>query len=243
MADSKINKDGVIHLFNGKDLSNFYTFIKDRGRNNDPKKVFTVKDGMIRISGEEYGCITTLQEFENYHLIVEFKWGKMTFAPRKQRARDSGILLHSVGEDGAWGGIWMNSIEMQMIEGGTGDLLVLGDDVEQFRLTCTVAPEKSGDSYVYQPDGKSVTIYKGRINWWGRDPDWKDVKGFRGKNDAENPLGKWNRYEGIVKGQGIKAFLNGLLINECTDIRPHKGRIQFQSEGAEVFFRRIDLIP
>ena len=52
----------TISLFNGKDLSSFYTFIKDRGKNTDPQKVFTVKDGVIRISGEEWGCITSNDE-------------------------------------------------------------------------------------------------------------------------------------------------------------------------------------
>ena len=103
--------------------------------------------------------------------------------------------------------------------------------------------EKAGNNYVYQTNGKPVTINGGRINWWGRDPNWKDVKGFRGKNDVEKPLGQWNRYEGIVKGQTIEVLLNGVLINQATDVKPRKGRIQIQSEGAEVFFRRIDLIP
>src|SRR5690606_25154530 len=87
-----------IDLFNGKNLDGWYTFIKDRGKDSDIKKVFTVKDGMIRISGEEYGCITTNEEFENYKLVVEFKWGEETFDPRIDKARDSGILLHSQGE-------------------------------------------------------------------------------------------------------------------------------------------------
>ena len=103
-------KNKVI-LFNGKNLDGWYTFVQNRGRDIDPKKVFTVQDGMIRISGEEWGGITSNEEFENYRLIVEFKWGGKTFAPRLENARDSGILLHSVGEDGASDGIWMHSIE------------------------------------------------------------------------------------------------------------------------------------
>jgi hypothetical protein len=105
-----------IDLFNGKDLSGWYIFLKEKGVNNDPNGVFTVKDGNIVISGEEFGCITTEDEFENYKLTVEFKWGKRTFYPREDRARDSGILLHSVGEDGASDGTWMHSIECQLIE-------------------------------------------------------------------------------------------------------------------------------
>src|SRR5436305_1067120 len=55
-ADGK--DDATVHLFNGKDLTHFYTFLgapakgeKPRGKNNDPDKVFSVHDGVLRISG------------------------------------------------------------------------------------------------------------------------------------------------------------------------------------------------
>jgi len=233
----------TIRLFNGKDLDGFYTFLRNRGRDSDPMKVFTVHDGLLRISGQEWGCITTVKAYENYHLIAEFKWGDKTHAPRQTRARDSGILLHSVGKDGAYGGVWMRSIECQIIEGGTGDFIVVGDKSKKFALTCTVAAEKSGNCHVYQPDGKRVTVHGGRINWFGRDPAWRDVKGFRGKRDVEKPVGQWNRLECIVDGVTITVILNGVTVNRCVDVRPRKGRIQVQSEGAEIFFRRIDLMP
>ena len=243
-ADSKINKGRTIHLFNGKDLSNFYIFLKDRGRNNDPKKTFTVKDGIIRVSGEEWGCLTSEEEYENYRLVVEYKWGEKTFAPRKNNARDSGVWVHSIGEDGSVWGMWMYGIAADIIEGGTGDLLPIweGDESEKFSLTATVAPKKV-QGYVYQPNGKPVMFNDDRLNWWGRDPNWKDVKGFRGRNDVEKPLGEWNHYECIAKGQSLEVFLNGVLVNRATDVKPFKGRIQIQSESAEIFFRRIDLIP
>jgi hypothetical protein len=230
-----------IQLFNGKNLDGWYTFLKERGRNNDPKGVFTVKDGTIRISGEEFGCITTEKEYENYRLLVEFKWGEKTFDPRLDKARDSGILLHSVGEDGGVSGIWMHSMECQLIEGGTGDFIVVGDGSEQFSLTASVAPVKDPGTYVYQAGGEQVTIHDGRINWYGRDPKWQDVKGFRGANDVEKPAGGWNKLECIVDGNEITVILNGKLVNHAVGVRPSKGKIQIQSEGAEIFFRKVEL--
>ena len=234
---------GTIHLFNGKDLSGFYTFIKDRGRDQDPEKVFTVNGGLLRISGQEWGCVTSADEYENYRLIVEFKWGELTHAPRVAAARDSGVLVHSVGADGAYGGAWMHSIECQVIEGGTGDVIVVGDGSDQFKVTCPAAAELSGGCPVFQPDGKPVTIKEGRMNWYGRDPDWKDVKGFRGKQDVEKPAGEWNLYECIAEGDTLTLLLNGVVVNKCFDVRPRKGRIQIQSEGAEIFVRRVDVVP
>ena len=238
---SKDKQNTEVQLFNGKNLDGWYTYIKDKGKNNDPNKVFTVAEGMIRISGEEFGCITTSDEFDNYKLTVEFKWGELTCAPRVEKARDSGILLQSIGADGAAGGIWMNSLECQLIEGGTGDIIVVGDGSKSFSVTCPVAPEKQGDSYIYMLSGKPVTINEGRINWFGRDPEWKDIKGFRGAKDAEKPLGKWNKIECFVKDGDIKIYLNGTLVNHAVDSQPRKGRIQIQSEGAEIFVRRVEI--
>lgn len=238
-----LDPNETIRLFNGKNLDGFYTFIKGRGRGSDPKGVFTVQDGILRISGEEWGCITTEKEFENYQLVVEFKWGEKNWPPREEKARDSGLLVHSVGEDGSYSGIWMNSIECQMIEGGTGDFIVVGDGTDRFSITGPAAKEMHGSSPVYEPGGAPVTLHKGRLNWWGRDPEWQDVLGFRGPRDVERPLGEWNRYECIADGSRLKLVLNGEVVNECYDVRPSKGRIQIQSESAEVFVRRMDLTP
>ncbi|MCL4217212.1 MAG: DUF1080 domain-containing protein [Candidatus Hydrogenedentes bacterium] len=232
-----------VHLFNGENLDGFYTWIKDRGRDQDPKAVFTVADGLLRISGEEWGCVTSVDEYENYHLVAEFKWGDEVFAPRMENTRDNGILINSTGEDGAYSGIWMCGIELQIIEGGTGDLLAVGDGTEAYSLTCPVAQEMQGSSHVYEPGGEPVTINSGRINWWGRDPDWTDTLGFRGAQDVEKPVGEWNTYECIVDDGHLTVILNGVIVNEAIDMQPRKGRIQIQSEGAEIFFRRFDLLP
>ena len=101
-AQAPSPRQHTVHLFNGKNLDGWYTFIKDRGRNNDPKKVFTVQDGMLHISGEEWGCITTNEEYKNYKLVVEYKWGEETHGSRLNNARDNGILFHSKGADGGY---------------------------------------------------------------------------------------------------------------------------------------------
>lgn len=233
---------GTIELFNGENLDGWYTFLKGYGKNNDPKDVFTVEDGLIHISGEEWGGILTEEEYEDYKLVVEFKWGDKTFEPRKNKARDNGILIHSQGEDGG-SGTWMHSIEVQIIEGGTGDFIVVGDGSDKFSVSSSVASEKQGNSFIFKPGGEPATINSGRINWLGRDPDWRDVKGFRGEEDAEMAVGEWNKIEVIAIDDNILVFLNGNLVNEAYDVKPSKGKIQIQSEGAQMFVRRVELTP
>ena len=135
----------------------------------------------------------------------------------------------------------MHSIECQIIEGGTGDILVVGDGSDNFSVTSTI---KSGKGpKVFEPAGNNpITITGGRIDWPGRDPSWKDVLGFRGGEDVEHALGEWNTLEIIANGGDIKVFLNNRMVNHVWNSTPGKGRIQLQSEGAEMFFRRIDLV-
>lgn len=228
-------------LFNGRDLTNFYTYLGPKagekepiGRNADPLGVFTVKDGVIRASGEVFGYFATEKEYENYRLVVEFKWGEKTFAPRKTQARDSGILFHVTGEDK----VWPKSIEYQIIEGGTGDILLVGGTSMDFDET--LLPRfASKREQMLSPDGKRIV--KGRVNWEKRAKDWKDVLGFRGPDDIEKPAGEWNTMELICYDGTFTYLLNGQKVAEGRGAEPRKGRIVLQSEGAEIFFRKVDI--
>jgi len=227
-------RGGAVALFNGKDLSGFYTYLKPHGKNSDPNKVFTVADGVIRVSGQDFGYFATEKEYENYHLTVEFKWGDETFAPRKDKARDSGLLFHMVDEDK----VWPKSHEYQIMEGMTGELILVGgttvdfDDSFKGRLR-----NPKGLS----PDGKR--ILSGGVKFYGRGEDWKDVLGYRGKDDVEKPVGEWNVLELICDGRSYTYVANGKTVLKCTGADPAKGRIVLQSEGAELFFRKVELRP
>ena len=66
----------AIALFNGKDLTGWTIFIRHADKSDprsDPKAIFRVENGVIHISGEEFGCLTTQKEYDNYRLAVEFK--------------------------------------------------------------------------------------------------------------------------------------------------------------------------
>lgn len=229
-----------IALFNGRDLDGWYTWSRD-SKYEDPKKVFTVVDGVIRISGEEWGGLATNQMYRDYHLVVEWKWGGATHGERKTKARDSGILVHGTGEDGAHAGTWLESIESQAIEGGCGDFIMVGGRNKP-SLTAEVV-EGPNNQLIWHKGGKSVTRDSGRFNWYGRDPDWKDEIGFRGKQDVEKPMGEWNRQEVVCDRDTIRNIVNGKEVNYATQSSHTFGKIQLQSEGAEILIRRVELLP
>jgi hypothetical protein len=254
-AQVAIRPDTVVHLFDGKSLDAFYTWVVDSHR-DDPLRVFTVVDQVdgapaIRISGEKWGGLITRESYRDYHLIVEFRWGLLTWGRRRNAARDSGVLVHGQGADGNTGrdfnGPWMRSIEAQIIEGGVGDMiLVAGFEADGTKVTPRISARAGKDrdgEPVFDPNGEIREFASDRINWYGRDVDWQDRLGFRGKADVEDPYGGWTRLEVIAQGDRITYVVNRKVVNEGLRSSLTEGKILIQSEGAEIFFRRIDLEP
>lgn len=239
-----IRPEGVIRLFNGKDLAGLTTWLKATQR-EDPKKVFTVHDGLLHVSGEGNGYVATEKAYQDYHLIVEYKWGQRTDGGKY--VRNSGILLHAVGPDGGAGGTWMSSIECQLAQGCVGDLIVIrgqGADgaVVPVALTSEVVlgPDKRPR---WKKGGESRVFTKGQLWWAQHDPDFKELLDTRGKQDVESPLGEWTRVECLCAGKRITILVNGITVNACSDTFPSGGKILLQSEGFEMFFRRFELHP
>lgn len=117
--------DEPVKLFNGKDLSGWSIYVRHNEKGVDPRKdtkgIFKVEDGVIHISGEEFACLTTDKEYENYHLKLEFKWGEKRWKPRETAKRDSGLLYHCTGPDK----VWTKSVECQIQETDCGDFYMV----------------------------------------------------------------------------------------------------------------------
>lgn len=216
--------------------------IRPIGYNKDSFGVFSVLQEpgglVLRISGEVYGCVFTRQVYENYHLRLQVKWGRDKYEPRKNKLKDSGILYHSVGEAGAeyWRS-WMLSQEFQVMEGHMGDFWCQANsaiDIRSFpseSVMNRVADEK-------QPFG---TFKKG-----------SDFYCMRSGN-YESPAGEWTTLELICFEGKSLHIVNGHVVMVLKDSRytlPDqkevpltRGRIQLQSEAAEVFYRNIQIKP
>jgi hypothetical protein len=237
---------GWTSLFNGRDLSGWTTWVSMqptspdmkaptsvRGLNTDPRGVFTVADGLLRVSGEEWGAVTTVGEYENFHLKFDFKWGSRKWAPRLDAPRDSGLLYYVVGPEGAQSGHWARSHEAQIQEGDCGDY----HSLDGVTVDARVADANEGDwkFYRYDPSLPLRTGLKSRI-----------LK--RGK--PEKPTGEWNTMEVIADGKTLIHRVNGVEVLRAENPRhevggrmvPHtRGKFSLQSEGAEIFYRNIQV--
>jgi hypothetical protein len=214
----------AIVLFNGHDLSNFDTFIRGNGLNSDPDHIFQVEKGVIHISGNGFGYIITRDTYKDFYLRADFKWGEGTFLARKGQARDSGILFNVQGEQK----VWPRSVEFQITEGGTGD----------FWMTDGAALTGRDGKRVTGPPGSALMIPHFNKGAAANVTGTRDPTG-----ELEKPHGRWNRLELVSQGGHIRQYVNGKLANEGSDAFPADGKILLQSEGAEVFFRKLILYP
>ena len=234
-------------LFNGKDLSGWYTYLQEEGKDKDGKRVFQVHDGMIHLykDGEDgakmpFGYIATNESFADYRIRLEYRWGQKRFGSRATRPRDSGLLYHVYGADGARAGIWPYSIECQIQENDVGDVFAVGTSVGT-----TIDPAKPD-----APTFKDTT--EGGIPY--RTAEGPKVNGRVIRNPMAEVDG-WNKVEVEVRGDGAVHIVNGRINNRITAatgpnlekngdgpwVPLRKGRILLQAEGAEVFFRNIEI--
>ncbi len=250
--DQRTEEDPWKHLLNGKDLQGWDTYLGPKynpeeeemnglvfGLNNDPENVFSIveEDGetALRISGSNFGGISTKKEFENFHLRLEFKWGELKWAPRKNKIRDSGILYFAVGPHGADYGFWMRSQEFQIEEGDCGDYWGVAGGVFDIRSS-----KNADDQFVYDENGEIRTFSGTSEN--GR----RCIK----NPDAEHKSGEWNTIDlycfngtsvHVVNGVVNMILTNSRQLDNGVETPLTKGKIQIQSEGAEVYYRNIKI--
>lgn len=244
----------TLRLFNGRNLDGWTSWLVD-SRHADPRGVFRVVEGQIRISGDGLGYLATTTIHSNYSLTVEWRWGSVNtpWGDRVGKARDSGLFLHATGPHGNshdGNGAFMAAVECNIFQGATGDILLIrGSDTDGSliapRITADVARARDPEGwFTWKPGGDARTIERwGRLNWRRKSPDWQDLLDFRGTRDVERRTGEWNRLECEARGDRLRIRLNGIRVNEARDVWPREGRILLQCEGSEIFFRRVELKP
>ncbi len=228
-------------LFNGENLENWDKYLGSPLDGHDSlaqaatvEKVFSVVEqngeNLIRISGEINGSLATRDTFSNYHLQLVFKWGEEVYS-----RRNSGLLYHSFGDFGEALDTWMVNIECQLMHEKLGDTYLMNNTY------CETAVEEVEDGFRYAKDGEMMKFSKEH-----------NGPGIMKMKDVENPLGEWNTVDLYTIGRTAVHVVNGetVMVNKNTGVMENgnivpltSGKIQLQSEGAELFIKTIQVKP
>ncbi|HEY7838123.1 MAG TPA: DUF1080 domain-containing protein [Terriglobales bacterium] len=246
--------DGWVSLMNFRDLSGWYTMLQRSGRGvAEQRGMVTFEDGMLHILGNEVtdqpaesGYIATLNEFENVHIRVEYKWGVKRFPPRTETKRDNGILYGLVGEDK----VWPEMVECQIEEGDVGDAFLT-----------------AGTRCVQNSHGNGLFAGAPGYNGWPR-PGATPAFGRRGGTPPTPPeptsarkikdgnfenLHDWNTVEVMWQGDRAAHLVNGRVVNVLSRLQQPdpqhpgqfipltKGKIAIELEFAEIWYRRVEV--
>jgi len=211
-AEAEAEKDAdkketeVTKLLGEKGLEAFYTWIEGAGVFFDPKGVFSIEDGVLRISGESLGYLATREQHSDFRLVAEFRWGQAKTGLGSKKTGSSGLFIHGVGEDKEW----MRGFEAQIAPGRTGNVVI-----------------HSGAKFM--------------VGTTNHSKPWTEI-GVANRELEVKP-GDWNTLEVFAVGDKLRVLVNGQQTVEATNLMPNRGKILLQSNGAEIFFRRLDLYP
>lgn len=241
-------------LFNGQDLNNWDAWlgyadpgltykrppIAPIGATTQSADIFkvVVEDGRpaLYVNGKTWGSLVHKGDFRNYHLRLQYKWGKGRWAPRETQAPNNGLLYHSHGAPGVVWGTWSQAVEFEIMTGSMGMVVPVGEAISA-ATTVVDDPTLIPPKLRYQPDGRAKVVKGGTADW--------NVEAY---SDAEKPAGAWNTLDLYVLGDRAVHVVNGVPVMEVRDLKADgrpltHGAIQLQSEGAETFFRDIVLEP
>lgn len=83
-----------VKLVPAKNFDNFRIFTKSGKMGKDPKGVFKLQQGVLKVSGAEAGFLISKRTYKNYSLTVEYRWQS------KAPDRDSGVFVNAVEKGG-----------------------------------------------------------------------------------------------------------------------------------------------
>ncbi len=229
-------------LWNGKDLTGWYLFLQDSPPGEDPHRVVTIENGKIHAYAHDrngakvaMGYMGTKEQLSDYHLRLEYQWGKKQFPPRYLYKPDAGIYFHHVDKDL----IWPQAMQCQVELNGVGDLLTVG----AIRINSTIDPTTRTDDwqeFLPTTEGGEPFTTKGEGVTYTR-------------KRANHEQDGWNRVDLICRGDEAAVLVNGVLVNRCTKIERRDpdnpqawlpltgGRILLEFEATEMAYRNIEV--
>lgn len=157
----------------------------------------------------------------NGHLITDSVYSNYRLAVEYRFAGkpgNCGVLVHASTPRALYK-MFPKSIECQMQHGDAGDFWCIVEDITVPNMEKRRGPKEN----------------------WGITED-KGRRIINLTDSSEKPLGEWNQMTIECVNKSIKVWVNGDLVNEGFNCTASKGQIAIQAEGAEVEFRRIDIL-
>ena len=202
-----------VQLFNGKDLTGWHSDVPAADKNPDIKPSFIARDGKLVSLGKPGGHLITDKVHENFRLELEYRFAK--------EPGNCGVLVYASTPRELYG-MFPKSIEVQMHHQNAGDFWCIGENIEVVNMEAR------------RPKGKDQKF--------GGGP--KDARRILNLTDgSEKPVGEWNKMIIECKGNELKVWVNGDMVNHGTNCTASKGQIALQAEGVEVEFKGLTLTP
>ncbi len=153
---------------------------------------------------------------------------------RAQAAADDKMRAHWSVKDGV------------LVFDGKGDSVCTGEDFGDFELLVDWRIRPGGDSGIYLRGSPQVQIWDNEIGSGGLYNNKEHPS--KPTRKADRPIGEWNSFRIVMKGERVTVHLNGELVVNDTVLENYwertkpiysRGSIELQNHGNVLEFRRI----
>jgi hypothetical protein len=210
---------------------------KDKGDKGDKGK--TVEKPAVQLNSPPPGFkllfngkdLTNWQGAISFDKRMKLQGAELTTAQEKA---NTAILPHWKAEEGI------------LAYDGKGNSLATAKDYGDFELMVDWKIGKGGDSGIYLRGQPQVQIWDNKEGSGGLYNNKK--AGQKPKVNADYPVGQWNTFHIIMKGDNVTIFLNGVKVVDNVALEnyfekgkalPATGPIELQHHGNPLWFRNI----
>lgn len=179
---------------------------------NTSPETWSVKDGLLVCSGKPIGVMRSKKQYENFILVIE--WRHM------EAGGNSGVFLWSDAKPGR--NRLPKGMEVQMLE------------LEWPNI------HKRRDGSPNHPGYVSGELFGAG----GMKAVPENPRGSRSMSYEMRCKGKgeWNRYVVVAIDGTVKLSINGKFVNGIREADVRKGYLCLESEGAEIHFRKVQIM-
>ena len=193
-----------------------YNGVDLAGWRQDPANAghWKVQDWILSYDGKGTD-LWTEREFGDFEMICDWKFpGAPKPAKRPVIARDGS---QATAPDGT-------PLEVEVPDAGDSGIYLRGSSKSQVNIWCW--PVGSGEVYGYRTDGSMPPEVRA---------------GVTPSEPADRPLGEWNRFHIVMKGDRLTVILNGKTVIENAQLPgvAERGPIALQHHGDPIQFANI----